>query len=287
MLEVYWAYCAIKSDVRIGQQLPFYDHRKRGVPSRRIDIRARQDLILFIGDLAQKREWGRSDIRNIHDIRMQPMNRINTGRAVIQRLSSNVLGIRAHNTMCHTQHQFILDAPCRVAFQKGLWSGVYLLFALDSHGYFFGEWEGEWPGVIPRKLSIKFLGAGRRRRGRNVWSGRYRTWVTIGTCPGRDGVVKEGAGAALIRTCDHTSAELIYEVFRSHHLGKERERTERLMELIFCGVSRLSSRLPWTRSLPVNRGTLWIEDRELEAGEEDPTDVRLITLSVAQISLQI
>jgi hypothetical protein len=91
MLEVYWAYCAIKSDVRIGQQLPFYDHRKRGVPSRRIDIRARQDLILFIGDLAQKREWGRSDIRNIHDIRMQPMNRINTGRAVIQRRAQTYL----------------------------------------------------------------------------------------------------------------------------------------------------------------------------------------------------
>jgi hypothetical protein len=80
MLVVYWAYCAIKSDVRIGQQLPFYDHRKKGVPSRRIDIRAGHDLILSICDLAQKREWGRSDIRDIHDIRMQPMNQINTGR---------------------------------------------------------------------------------------------------------------------------------------------------------------------------------------------------------------
>ena len=158
-----------------------------------------------------------------------------------------------------------------------------MLFALDSYGHFLREWEGEWPGVVPRQLSIEFLGAGRRRRGRNVCSGRYRTWVTIGTCPGRDGVVEEGAGAALIRTRDHTSAELIYEVLIFHRLGKERERTERLMELIFCGVSRLNSRMPWTKSLPVNRGTLWVDDRELEAGEEDPTDVRLITLSVAQI----
>jgi len=89
------------------------------------------------------------------------MNRINIRRAAVQRLSSNVLGIRAHNTMCHTQHQFILDVPYCVAFQEGLWSGVYLLFALDAHGYLLREWEGEWPGVVPRKLAIEFLGAGR------------------------------------------------------------------------------------------------------------------------------
>ena len=64
---------------------------------------------------------------------------------------------------------------------------------------------------------------------------------------------------------------------------EKRERTERLMELMFCGVSKLSSRMPWTASLPVNRGTLWVDDRELEVDEEDPTDVRLITSSVAQI----
>ena len=76
---MYWAYCAIKPDVRISQQLPFYDHRKKGVPSRRVDIRARQDLVLFICDLTQKRGWSWSDIRNVHDIRMQPMSQINTG----------------------------------------------------------------------------------------------------------------------------------------------------------------------------------------------------------------
>jgi hypothetical protein len=72
--------------------------------------------------------------------------------------------------MRQAQYQFVLDAPVLVAFQKGLWSGVYLLFALDSHGYFLWEWEGEWPGVVPGKLSIEFLGVGRCRR---AWSGRY------------------------------------------------------------------------------------------------------------------
>ena len=79
----------------------------------------------------------------------------------MQRLSLNILGIRAQNTMCHAQHQFILDTPSRVAFQKGLWSRVYLPFALDPHGYFPREWEGEWPGIVPRTLSIEFLGVGR------------------------------------------------------------------------------------------------------------------------------
>ena len=40
ILEMYWAYCAIKPDVWVGQRLPFYDHRKRGMPSGRVDIRA-------------------------------------------------------------------------------------------------------------------------------------------------------------------------------------------------------------------------------------------------------
>jgi hypothetical protein len=46
------------------------------VPSRRIDVWAGQDHFLSICDLAQKRGWGRSDIRNIHDIRMQPMTKL-------------------------------------------------------------------------------------------------------------------------------------------------------------------------------------------------------------------
>ena len=66
--------------------------------------------------------------------------------------------------MRQAQYQFVLDAPVLVAFQKGLWSGVHLLFALDAHGYFLREWEGKWPGVVPGKLSIEFLGVGRCRR---------------------------------------------------------------------------------------------------------------------------
>jgi len=109
--------------------------------------------------------------------------------------------------MRQAQHQFILDAPALVAFQKCLRSGVQLLLAVHAHGYFLGKREGEWPAVVPRKLSIEFLVVGRWRR---VWNGRYRSWVTIRTCPGDDGVLEEGAGAAFIRTCDHTSTELIY-----------------------------------------------------------------------------
>ena len=62
--------------------------------------------------------------------------------------------------MRHAQYQFILDATALVAFQKGLWSGVYLLFALDAHRYFLGEWERERPTVVPGKLSIILFGVG-------------------------------------------------------------------------------------------------------------------------------